>query len=107
MITNCPFAKEELTQIIEKIYGENKHHVTFIEIDQQKHQVLWRFDNQTWTQGQSFEVLNVIKLTGKNPLHLFQQEYAKTHPDQTGLSMPNLPSILEAWAKDFNQKHQK
>ncbi len=105
MITNCPFNKEELKLAIEKVYGENKHQVTFLEIDETKHQVKWRFDNQTWIQGQSFEVLNVLKVTGQNPLKLFKEEYAKTHPNQTGFSMPNLPAMLEAWAKEFNEKH--
>lgn len=106
-ITKCPFNRQELIKAIEKVYGEGKHHVTFIEIDDQKCVVKWRFDDNTWTQGQSFNVLNVLKLTGNNPLHLFKKEYAKTHPNQTGLSMPNLPAMLEAWAREFNEKRAK
>lgn len=105
-ITKCPFTKEELIKAIEKVYGEGKHTITFIEIDDKKLEVRWKFDNNTWIQGQSFNVLNVLKLTGKNPLHLFKEEYKKSHPHTTGLSMPNLPAMLEVWAQEFNDKHK-
>lgn len=107
MIEKCPFDKQDLIKVIEKVYGNNEHKVTSIEIDDVKHQVRWTFDNQTWVQGQSFEVINVIKLTGKNPLKLFKEEYDKQHPNQVGLSMPNIPAMLETWAQEYNMKHEK
>lgn len=107
MIEICPLGKDDLIRAIEKVYGNNEHRVTFIEIDEIKRQVKWKFDNQTWIQGQSFEVINVLKLTGKNPLELFKEEYNKTHPNQVGLSMPNIPAMLESWAREYNLKHQK
>lgn len=106
MITKCPFTKDELKVQIEKVYGNNQHQVTFLEIDDQKREVRWKFDNQTWIQGQSFEVLNVLKLTGRKPIELFKEEYDKQHPNQHHCSMPNIPAMLEAWAKEFNEKQK-
>lgn len=107
MIDRCPFAKDELIKIIEKVYANHEHKVTWLEIDEAKCQVRWKFDNQTWTQGQSFDVLNVLKLTGQNPLKLFKEEYNKAHPNQHGCSMPNIPAMLESWAQEYNKKHQR
>ncbi|XQP56029.1 MAG: hypothetical protein ACOQNY_01420 [Mycoplasmoidaceae bacterium] len=106
-IDRCPFDNNSLVKMLNQVYGENKHTVTWYEIDNTKKEVRWKFDNQTWIQGQSFELLNVVKITGKKPLEVFKEELAKTQTGTKGCYMPNLPAMLQAWAIEFNENQKK
>lgn len=101
-ITKCPFTKEELL----KFLNNDTHPVESLSIDDNKCIVTWKYKDRTFSQYMTYEVLNVAKLTGKEPMKLFMEEYKKNHPNQTGCSMPNIPAMLQAWAIEFNNKHK-
>lgn len=107
-INNCPFKIEELEEILsDDGPGWEPVKQIHIEIDDNKKEVRWKNKGDTWTRRMSYEVLNVWKITGKHPISVFMHEYRKSHPNVSGAFMPNIPGMLEKWAKEFNEAHQE